>query len=88
MQGASRVSQRLSMFMELQHLIHTGRIGDSVAVLDQQLNEAFEAIVANHADQPSFQRFFAYFRKQSMQRKGARLSSQVTYCSLIYDIYI
>ena len=76
MQGASRVSERLGMFMALQQLIHNGRVGDSVAMLDQQLDEAFEVIVANYADQSSFHKFFAYFRKHYMQRKGAPYSAK------------
>ena len=75
MQGASRVLERLAMFMELQQLIHTGKVGDSVTMLDQQLDEAFEGILANYADQPSFHKLFAYVRKHYMQRKCAPYSS-------------
>jgi len=71
MQGASRVPEHMAMFAELRQLIHTGRTGDSVAMLDQQLDEAFEGIVANYADQPRLHKFLAYFRNRYMQRKGA-----------------
>ena len=74
MQGASRVPEHMAMFAELRQLIHTGRTGDSVAMLDQQLDEAFEGIVANYADQATFKAFFAYFRKHYMQRKGVHLN--------------
>ena len=50
MQGASKVPEHMGMFAELRQLIHTGRTGDSVAMLDQQLDEAFEGFVTNYAD--------------------------------------
>lgn len=70
MQGVARVPARFDLFMELRQLIHTGRVGDSPLALEQQLDDAFESIVAKYSDQPTFQSYFTYFRKNYMHRKS------------------
>ena len=83
------MSERLVMFIELQQLIHSGRVGDSVhvAMLDQQLGGAFEGIFANYVDQPSFLKFFAFFRNTTCS-ENVRLIPAKTHCFLSYDMYI
>ena len=65
MQG---VPARSELFRDLQKLIYTGRVGDSALVLEEQLHEAFETIVADYGSQPSFQPYLIYFRDNYMRR--------------------
>ena len=52
-------------------------------MLEQQLDEAFERIVAKYSGQPSFQPFLAYFRDNYMQR-----ISKSTATSSILDLLL
>ena len=58
------------MFMKLRQLIYVGRAGDSMLLLEQQLEEALECIAAKYGKQASSQPYLAYFKVKYMEHKS------------------